>query len=130
MNVYRKKRGIGNICYLTDLLPKSDLMRTDLHEFTKNKFLQDVLKDYDVEVERYIHNLVVDYNGRFRTAGNQELENTKKKVQCSSKFKFPWDKTVYYKAVDHLLTLIEMRDYLRPGRGEYKTKKERLILRT
>lgn len=105
--INRQKSAIGNICHLSNLLPKSDLLKADLLYFTKNIFLQDVLKGYDREVERFIQNLVIDFNNKYTTRKAEELRNIKWRIQSSRKFIFPWVKTLYFQAVEHLTSVIE-----------------------
>lgn len=120
--VNMKKRGVGNICYMSDILPKSDFLTSELLHFTKVTFMKDILEDYDEEIERYIFNLVTDYNQCTEIDNRaQSLSDLVRKIQRSSKFKFPWDKSIYQQAVIHLTKVIEDKLYLKKGRGEYKT---------
>lgn len=120
--VHMRKRGIGNICYMGDLLPKSDLLTAELLHFTKFTFMKDILADYDKEIERYIYNLVIDYNQCVGIVNRaQKLSELVRKIQRSSKFKFPWDKSVYHKAVDHLTQIIENKEYIKKEKEYYET---------
>lgn len=115
LRVHRIKSTIRNISHLRYLLPKSDLMKADLIDFAKNQFMYNVLRFYDQKTERFIHNLLADYNSEHTTQKDKKFEAVKFTIQFSRKFDIPWVKRQYLEAVNHVVDLVEGNKYLKYG---------------
>lgn len=115
-------KGIWNLHYLKDILPKSDSLKLDLLKYTKDIFLKKKIEKYESEIQRFIKVLAASYNEAVLIDRDNELLLLQQKVQTSRKFKYPWELINYFEAKEYFCEVLEEKLYLNWGRGEYKKK--------
>lgn len=115
-----RKKGAWNLHYLASILPKSKLLEADLLEYIQNMFFEEMVTNYDKEVERFVTILTKNFNCSEEGFQGEELALLIKKVQGSKKYKFPWDLERCYEAKEYFCKILNEGEYLKSKRGEYK----------